>query len=186
MDNGFLKFKTATSETDLQGILLLQSENHLNNIKDYKEGFVTVKHDFNVLKKMNDLSPHVIALENKTIAGYVLAMTKDSKEDVPILVPMFELFDQLKFKGKKISTYNYLVVGQVCVGKDFRGKGIFDQLYETYKTVHSNKFEFAVTEIATNNLRSLNAHKRIGFREIHRYSDTIPMEWSIVLWDWKS
>ncbi len=35
------------------------------------------------------------------------------------------------------------------------------------------------------NIRSINAHKRIGFIEIYRYSDTNNTEWSIVIWDWK-
>jgi len=49
-----------------------------------------------------------------------------------------------------------------------------------------DKFDFAITEIDNRNQRSLNAHKRIGFREIHRYNSADKTEWVIVVWDWKA
>ncbi|MFD2200840.1 GNAT family N-acetyltransferase [Shivajiella indica] len=181
-----LTYQTAETEEDFHGILQLQKENHLHSLESLDQGFVTVLHKLEDIRKMNGFAPHIIAKEGEKIAAYVLAMTMVSKEDVPVLIPMFDQFDQLDFKGKKVSAYNYLVVGQVCVGKDFRGMGVFDHLYQKYKETHSDKFDFVITEIATNNIRSLQAHKRVGFKEIHRFTDPIPMEWSIVVWDWKS
>jgi hypothetical protein len=35
---------------------------------------------------------------------------------------MFEIFDRILFKNKLISLYNYIVVGQVCVDKQYRAK----------------------------------------------------------------
>lgn len=181
----FLSYQTAQTEGDFQGILTLQKENHLSSLDSLDQGFVTVLHQIEDIRKMNGFAPHIIAKEGERIAAYVLAMTVESKEDVPVLIPMFEQFDQLDFKGKKVSEYNYLVVGQVCVGKDYRGIGLFDQLYQKYKEVHSPDFDFVITEIATNNIRSLKAHQRVGFQEIHRFTDPIPIDWSIVIWDWK-
>ncbi len=111
-------------------------------------------------------------------------MTEKSKYDLPVLIPMFELFKSIEFEQKKISSYNYLVVGQVCVDKEYRGTGIIAQCYASYKNYYSNKYDFAVTEIAATNLRSLNAHKRVGFKEIYRYHSEKQIQWVIVLWDW--
>jgi hypothetical protein len=180
-----LLFQTASSTDDLKGILELQDENHLQTISSIDDGFVTVRHDMNVLRKMNGYAPHVIAKSGGKVVAYALAMTPQTKEDVPVLVPMFDQFDVLSYKGKLLSLWNYLVVGQVCVGKDYRGLGIFDKLYQFYKSTYQNKFDFAITEIATNNPRSIRAHQRVGFEEIHSFTDALPMEWSIVLWDWK-
>ena len=79
-----------------------------------------------------------------------------------------------------------MVVGQVCVDKQYRGQGIFDQVYVTYKNYYLNKYDFAITEIANTNIRSLNAQKRIGFKEIHSYLAPDNTEWVVVVWDWKN
>jgi hypothetical protein len=67
----------------------------------------------------------IIAKENDKVIGYLLAMTKTSRAPTyRILVPMFELFETIFYRDKKISDYNYLVVGQVCIDKAWRGQGV--------------------------------------------------------------
>ncbi len=99
---------------------------------------------------------------------------------------MFEVFDKIIYNGKTISEYNYLVVGQACIDKNYRGKGLLDEAYKAYKGYFNSKYDFAITEIALTNQRSINAHKRIGFFEIHKYVDNNNVEWSVVVWDWKN
>jgi L-amino acid N-acyltransferase YncA len=111
-------------------------------------------------------------------------MTVDCKDDIEMLIPMFEEFDQLEYKGIPLSEYNYLVVGQVAVGKDYRGQGVFDYCYEVYRAVHGDNFDFAITEISDQNYRSLAAHYRVGFRELSRYPNADGDIWVIVVWDW--
>lgn len=83
-----------------------------------------------------------------------------------------------------MSDYHYIVVGQVCVGNDYRGKGLFDECYNAYKDYFKSRYAFAITEIASINLRSMNAHNRIGFEVIHNYTDSSGVEWNVVVWDW--
>ena len=111
-------------------------------------------------------------------------MTSKSKADIPVLIPMFENFEKIRLRGKLLSGYHYIVVGQVCVAKGYRGQGILDNCYAEYKKRFKRKYDFAITEIATKNLRSVNAHKRIGFSEIYRYNVPGNEEWSIVIWEW--
>ncbi|MBI3482126.1 MAG: GNAT family N-acetyltransferase [Bacteroidetes bacterium] len=148
------------------------------------QGFVTVNHTLEQLKKLNDFEKHVIAKEHDKVVGYVLAMTQQSKSDIPILFPMFDSFDKMNFNGQKINEYHYIVVGQVCVDKAFRGQGIFDKCYDAYKEYYKDRYDFAITEIAATNTRSLQAHRRIGFKEINSYFDKT--EWIVVVWDWKA
>jgi ribosomal protein S18 acetylase RimI-like enzyme len=181
-------YTTANSRNDLEGILNLQKRNlapGLTKDEIQTQGFVTVDHSFEQLEVLNEHEKHVIAKDNEKLIGYLLAMTKRSRFDIPILVPMFELFDTLSYNGKLISEYNYLVVGQVCIDKAYRGQGILDHCYETYRQHYSTRYDFAITEIATKNSRSLKAHKRIGFKEINIYASPDQTEWSVVLWDWK-
>jgi L-amino acid N-acyltransferase YncA len=180
-------YTTANSKNDLEGILNLQKRNlppSLTNDEIQSQGFVTVDHSYEQLKTLNDYEKHVIAKESETVVGYLLAMTKQSRLDIPVLIPMFELFDTISYNNKEISGYNYLVVGQVCIDKAWRGQGILDRCYAAYRDYYHTKYDFAITEIAATNLRSLKAHTRIGFKEIKIYVSPDKTKWSVVLWDW--
>jgi len=180
-------FTTSKTDQDLHQILDLQKKNLARSLSQEeinREGFVTVHHSFAGLKQMNSYEQSVIAKENDIVVAYLLAMTQQSKYDIPILAPMFEVFNQRVYRGRKISEYNYLVVGQVCVAKEFRGKGILDECYQEYKKRFAKKYDFAITEIARNNLRSMKAHERIGFKTIHQYLESNGTDWNIVVWDW--
>lgn len=182
-----VEIKAASTSSDLEGILELQWANHLSTISSEqksKEGFVTVRHTMEQLEVMNSIASHIIAINQEKVVGYILAMTKASKNLVPVLVPMFEQFDQIKFKEKKVAEMNYMVIGQICVGKNQRGSGLFDQMYKAYKEAYSPTYEFAITEIALSNTRSLAAHQRVGFKTIHEFADQT-QQWAIVAWDWK-
>ena len=97
------------SHEDLEGILSLQQANHKDYLDDTtkkNQGFVTVKHSFESIKALNDIEKHLIAKENNVVVAYVLAMTKKSKDLIPILVPMFNIFDSIEYNGKKISEHH--------------------------------------------------------------------------------
>jgi L-amino acid N-acyltransferase YncA len=182
-----LVYTIARSDIDLQGIIALQKENLPINLTTdilLKEGFVTVVHDFTVLKKMNDLEQHIICKDGEKVVAYLLAMTAAAQHDIPVLVPMFELFKILFYRDKPVAEYTYIVVGQVCVDKNYRGQGVLDKCYAFYRDHFKSKYDFAITEIATRNTRSIKAHERIGFKEIHRYISSNGEEWSIVVWQW--
>lgn len=183
-----ITFTTATTPHHLEGILALQSANlaaYLDQDEVQSQGFVTVVHSYEQLRRMNEVEKHIIALDGDTVVGYLLAMTKAAKADIPVLVPMFETFDETDFKNQKIADCNYLVVGQVCIAKNYRGRGMLDECYAAYRAHYQSKYDFAITEIATSNTRSLNAHKRIGFRHIKTYTAPDQTQWNIVLWDWQ-
>ena len=183
-----IQFLLANNTTDLHDILRLQKAN-LQTVLTAEviesQGFVTVSHSFEDLQKLNSIEKHTIATHNHQVVGYVLAMTEQSKYDIPILKPMFDVFDTISYKNKPISNYNYLVVGQVCIDQKLRGTGIFDAIYHQYKKHHQNKYDFAITEIATSNSRSRKAHQRVGFEEIHTFTDSNNLEWVIVVWNFK-
>lgn len=183
-----ITYTPANSTEDLEGILKLQKLNLAKNITANEmkiQGFVTVSHSFALLSKLNHAAQHIIAKHHNNVIAYVLAMTKHSKFDIPLLVPMFNQFETIFYKEKKISACNYIIVGQVCVDKAYRGQGIFKNVYAAYRELYKNKYDFAITEIVKTNLRSIKAHKKIGFQEIHSYFAPGNTEWIVVLWNWK-
>ncbi|MGM9479197.1 GNAT family N-acetyltransferase [Pedobacter sp. GSP4] len=173
---------------DLEGILELQKQNlkqYLSPDEISGQGFVTVSHRLDDLEKMHLHEKNIVAKDGDKVIAYVLGMTEKSKGDIPRLVELYESFDHIQYKGKSVSDYHYIVVGQVCVNKDYRGAGLFDRCYQAYQDHFKNNYDFAITEIASINLRSMNAHRRIGFKVIYTYNDNSGVEWNVVIWDWK-
>ncbi|GAA0713095.1 hypothetical protein GCM10009430_04350 [Aquimarina litoralis] len=175
-------YTIASKDEELHQILALQQSNLSESISSnekQKEGFVTVKHNFDILKKMNTQQPHIIAKHNDKIVGYALCMTKDFGNDIEVLKPMFAKIDTLIEPR-----INYIVMGQVCVDKTYRRQGILRGLYQKMKSSLQEKYSLLITEVASNNKRSLEAHSAIGFKDLIVYqADTI--EWHIISWDWE-
>jgi len=183
-----IQIRLSATNQDLGGIIDLQQKNlkHVLSADDIQQqGFVTVSHTLDDLEKMHQHEKNIIATNDQHVIGYVLGMTEKSKNDIPRLVEMYESFDQIFYGDKPVSRYNYVVVGQVCIDKDFRAKGLFRSCYDAYKDHFSTRYDFAITEIASNNFRSMAAHKSMGFKTIFTYTDKSDVQWNVVLWDWK-
>jgi hypothetical protein len=178
----------ANSQKDLEGILVLQSKNLAQNVAEEEkkeQGFVMVSHDLKDLQLFSKHAPQLILKKDEKVIGYLLAMSKTLRETVPMLKPMFEQIDQIRYQGKSLNDSNYLIVGQVCVGKEFRGLGLIDKMFAEYRKLFKEEYDYAITEIVTSNSRSVRAHLRIGFEIIHTFQDDF-QEWNIVLWDWRN
>jgi hypothetical protein len=61
-------------------------------------------------------------------------MLKEFRDLVPILIPLFNTFEEVEYQGKKLGDHNYYAMGQVCIASSHRGKGVFKALYEKHKT----------------------------------------------------
>ena len=104
-----IEYTTSKSKDELLGILNLQKENlsdALTKDEIISQGFLTVNHSYDQLKNLNDIENHIIAKDNDKVIAYLLAMTQQSKFDLPVLVPMFERFEKISFLNKLISDYN--------------------------------------------------------------------------------
>lgn len=180
-------YSTLTSTTEeLEQILRLQKENlqqHIDETEIKSQGFVTLKHDLRTLQQMHDMAPSVLIKNNDIVVAYALTMLKECRLLIPDLESMFALLDQLYWKEKPLNDYSFYVMGQVCVAKQYRGLGLFDDLYHYHKKIYQSRFNLFITEIATRNTRSIRAHERVGFKTIHTHRDELD-EWIVVAWDW--
>ena len=178
----------AEHEDDLRDILSLQQLNlkqALSPEETRSEGYVTVKHDLALLRALNSPYRHVLARSGDVLAGYALVMERRWKHEIEVLIPMFDEIDAQRYQGVEVKSSKYFVMGQVCVAPEFRGKGIFRGLYAKMKSVMSSEFDFLITEIASDNQRSLNAHLAIGFEEFHRYPSGKEFDWILVIQDYR-
>jgi len=77
---------------------------------------------------MNELTPAIIAKQSNRVVGYVLATDKSLLSEHPLLRDLSNQINKISLRNKTIEDFNYLVVGQLCVAKEFRGLGIAQQL----------------------------------------------------------
>lgn len=181
-------FQKASSDQDLSQIVALQKSNlpaGLTEEERRAQGFVTVVHTTELLADMNRTHQHIVAKSDDQVVGYALCMLRDFAANIPVLVPMFQTIEQLSWKERPLNSASWLVMGQICVAKEWRGKGVFEGMYQKMKETLSPHFEYCITEVDARNTRSLRAHEKVGFQELERYqSDQV--EWVLIIWDWRN
>jgi ribosomal protein S18 acetylase RimI-like enzyme len=179
-------FTTVSTPADVRQILELQASNlpvSLSAETMASQGFVTVKHDPDVLRRMNEAAPSVIAVADGHVVGYALMMPREFAPEVPVLQPMFAMVDGLCWRNRPLrDNPRWFAMGQICVAAGYRGRGIVDGLYATMKTIYGSQYDFTVTEVAERNTRSLRVHERVGFQPLHSYADESTGEvWRVIL-----
>lgn len=166
---------------------MLQKKNVESQISQEElqsQGFVTVHHNFGLLKKICGPYGHMLARDQQTLAAYALVMLKEYGDTIPVLKPMFDEINRLTYQNECLGNVPYLVMGQVCVDKTYRGSGVFQHLYQAMQRELSTTFTYLITEVAIRNQRSIRAHSNVGFKSIKTY-EAAGEVWEILLWDWK-
>ena len=180
--------KRVTEFSELEGIKSLQEENLKKNLpadEAETEGFVTAEYTIEFLKTLHEAGPSIIAKDNDTVVGYALVADKSIRYQHELLSDLFNCIDQITYRGLLLKKVNYVVVGQLCVAKNYRGLGLVQQMYQHFKHSLSATYDCCITDVAENNPRSLKVHLKTGFSVIQRFTYG-GSNWDIVLWDWKS
>ena len=177
-----IDYNRATTDQELEQILSIQQRNIKSSLSsgDFsKEGFVTVEHELDVLRRMNYACAHIIAKHESKVVGYALAMESSFARDIPVLRPLIQLTDQI------LTGVNYLIMGQICIDKPYRKMGIFSGMYRFYRKQLQLHYPCLVTEVATENQRSLQAHLHLGFEILHTRIEN-GMQWELLVWYWNA
>jgi GNAT superfamily N-acetyltransferase len=173
--------------TDLERIIELQQRNHPTAVAPdlwETQGFVTMEYTVQQLQIMSGKYRHVVAKHNNAVVGYALIMLRDHSASFPFLRDMFQDIEAGAYSGKLLRESRYFVMGQVCIEKDFRGKGIFKKLYHGLREQMGTDFDFVITEVSTRNGKSMRAHEKLGFENI-KPEGTGSSEWNVIAWDWR-
>ncbi|MCE2613377.1 GNAT family N-acetyltransferase [Flavobacteriaceae bacterium D16] len=162
-----IRYTTVSSEDELMQILELQKANLPEMLTDKElqdEGFVTVVHTLELLSSMNERCPHILAKSGDEVIGYALCMHPDFRKEIDILKPMFQEIDKVISPEAP-----YLIMGQICIDKPYRRKGIFRGLYQKMLESTQKEFSKIITEVDGRNQRSLTAHYAVGFQDLSQY-----------------
>ncbi|CAN5243443.1 hypothetical protein BH11BAC6_BH11BAC6_14170 [soil metagenome] len=176
-----------TSDEEIEQIIALSCKNNKTNLSaetKATQGFISWQYSYELLQQMHALHSNIIVKDGDKLAGYAMVALKEASAFHTDLAEMIYHLEALHYNGKKLNEYDYYIMGQVCVAENYRGKGVFDMLYQHHKKLFSNSFDFVVTEISAANLCSIRAHEKAGFKTIHTYTNEAG-EWKVVLWDWK-
>ncbi len=183
-----ISFSLCDSLSELEQIKTLQSANLkslLEPEEQDREGFVTAVYSMDLLKKMNDHHRAILAKVGDRVVGYSLVVSPAFTGHHPLLDDLIYNCNLLSFKGRKLESCSYIVVGQLCVDKAFRKRGVAQGLYGHFQKAYAQTFEYCVTDVDRKNTRSLKTHRSKGFTVIGTltYGGAF---WDVVLWEWRN
>ncbi len=149
-------------ESDLEGILDLQSRNLYANIAaaDLAGGFVTTPFTPDLLRQLLIQSGVFIAEEDGKIIGYLLAGDWQFFSQWEIFKLMMARLPELKFQGRELTVDRSFQYGPVCIDIAARGSNLLPELYELMRSSFAPKFSIGITFINKINERSFAAHTR--------------------------
>lgn len=177
----------ATNHIELEEIAALSSANLrtiVSEAEKAEQGFITWEYSVQLLQDMHAIAPSIIAKWNDQVVGYALVATHAMSGVHAEMNVMLNNLATLTYEGKPMNDYKYYMMGQICIAKEHRAQGLFDQLYAYHRKVYQDRYELLLTEVSTSNHRSMRAHERVGFKTIHTYHDHMD-EWNVVVWDWR-
>ncbi len=183
-----MHIKRVSSIEEIDQIKILQNQNLQTNLEEeeiQKEGFLTAQFSIEFLELMHRDSPSIIAVDKGEVIGYVLVTTKAVLGHHPLIDDLFSNVDKQIYGGKSLEDIPYVLSGQLCVSKSYRGQGLAKQLYTFFKSSYSDNYSYCITDIDLKNPRSLQAHIKTGFKIIDT-STYGGSQWHIVLWDWNA
>jgi len=181
-----IQIKCVTKDSELEAIQALQRANlrrHLSEPEAANEGFLIAEYSLDFLRRMHENHPSVIAVDGDQLAGYALVTTKAARDGHPLLNDLCNQIDQLTYNNRPLKGASYVLVGQLCVEKCHRGKGLVQQMYGLFRESLQRDYDYGITDVARANQRSLQAHLKTGFRVIHTIQFE-GLEWDVILWDW--
>lgn len=115
----------------------------------------------------------MVAVQEKEVIGYALCLHRALQQEVPALAPMFERIRQLLD-----SSQDYRIMGQICIAKKARRQGHFRALYDSLQ--QQCQPLPIITEVAADNLRSMEAHLAIGFRLLDTHTED-NTTWQVII-----
>lgn len=142
-------------ESDLDGIVELQAANQISN-----GGTLSASFSRSQLQVMMRDMPLFVARRDHRVVGFLLCATSETIADVPIIVAALD-----SYPGRARDAYVY---GPVCIDVEERGKGLAQALFERLRRELPGRE--GVLFIRGDNEASIRAHRRMGIREVSRFS----------------
>lgn len=183
-----LRVAQCATADELAQVLALNRANHRSVLSDDEKrihGFLSLLYTEAMLADLQRFLPTIVVKDGDVVAGYAHALPPQDAAKIHVhLKAMADQVDPILLDGRPLSAHRYYLMAGICVHAAYRGKGVFQMLYDGHRRFYGDRYELLVTDIAVSNARSIRAHERTGFKPIHRYRDEQD-EWQVVVWDWR-
>lgn len=146
---------------DIPAVLELLQANHVNNVKDRSNGFVTTNMTEGQLAALIERENGVtIAKEDERVLAFAMAGSWDYWAEWPFFAYMIEQLPKFSFEGKVLTVEGSYQYGPVCIDESVRGTGVFEKVF--YSSLASMRARYPVMATFINhvNPRSFAAHTR--------------------------
>jgi hypothetical protein len=155
----FIEYRRAQPE-DYSAILALQSANFVANLTEQErhEGFLSAQFTPQQTAQIAEDLGTMVAVVNDRVVGFLCAFRQEFDTGSPVIAAMLDSYDRLTFQNKALRSFNSYIYGPVCIGREFRRRGLLRGLYEAQRKVLAGQFEIGVAFVARNNPHSLSAH----------------------------
>lgn len=74
---------------------------------------------------------------------------------------------------------SFLVIGQVCIDKNYRKQCLFKGLYQKIRNTFNSYYDLLTTEVASTKTRSPNTYYAMGFKDMVIYESN-DVEWYLI------
>lgn len=154
-----IQFRRARPQ-DYTEILALQSANFFAHLteEERKEGFLSAQFTPQQTAQIAEDLGTMLAVVDDRVAGFLCAFRNEFETGSPVIAEMIASYDRLTFEGRSLSSFQSYIYGPVCIGKDYRRRGLLRGLYEAQKQDLAGRFDIGVAFVARNNPHSLKAH----------------------------
>lgn len=123
-----------------------------------------------------------LSLRGETLKGYFMTMSKELAASIPFEAELLEHAEEMLFKDKLIKEYDYVILAQICVAKEFKGGMTFHRLHvATHSMLKEQGFEIGVGEILDTNSLSLAVHSDL--EDAGAYVASSGLKWHVKILD---
>jgi predicted GNAT family N-acyltransferase len=144
---------------DIPGIITLQDPNVID-----RGGGLSVRQTADWFKRSMLEMPIIVGRRDGKVVGYVLSTSLAAKAHVAIVQAMLRTFP---------APPDCYLYGPVCVAETERGRGLAQIMFEALRARLPGRP--AMTFIRADNAPSLQAHRKMGMRELGTFmSDDVP------------
>ena len=147
--------------SDIEGVLVLQSLNHISTIspENLSNGFVTTPFTVSQIQEIISQDGLFVALNDvQNVVAYVFAGSWQYFSQWPIFEDMIKRLPLLEFDGIQATIHNSFQYGPICIHHDYRGSQLLIDLFEFMRISMESKYTLGLSFINKLNLRSHKAH----------------------------
>lgn len=160
---------------DFEQVVALQNKNLVTVLtpSEKVDGFLSEGLSIEQFKSMDKDICVFICKDEQGVCGYICVGSVEYNKNIPLVAAMLDCFPDISYRGKQLSTYNIAISGPVCIDRNYRGQGLFFNLYEKLSEFLLNErpeLDLYVVLVSTQNERSINAHKKVGMEIVGTFS----------------